>query len=249
MLDVHPPHEAAHTWKDFFIHIATIVIGLLIAIGLEQTVEAIHHHHQVDHARELLVEEMESNRQVARQALYVIGMHQAYLFDDLPVIQRLRVHRLAPNDRIVIWHPHPLFANAVWRAINGSDAPNLLGFEELSKYGSVYNLQDEYNSSEAAGYQPLMEAGTVVYQSSADKFNFALSEKRAPAKDVYGGSGDAAARAVYEEQAPGPEKLARLTPTQVDRLETAIQDAIYVDDSLMSRCRLLQKQYETFPSK
>ena len=25
MLDVHPPHEAAHTWKDFFIHIATIV--------------------------------------------------------------------------------------------------------------------------------------------------------------------------------------------------------------------------------
>ena len=43
MLDVHPPHQAAHTWKDFFIHIATIVIGLLIAIGLEQTVEMIHH--------------------------------------------------------------------------------------------------------------------------------------------------------------------------------------------------------------
>ena len=42
MLDVHPPHEAAHTWKDFFIHIATITIGLLIAIGLEQTVEAVH---------------------------------------------------------------------------------------------------------------------------------------------------------------------------------------------------------------
>jgi len=29
MLDVHPPHEAAHSWKDFFIHIATIhEIGL-----------------------------------------------------------------------------------------------------------------------------------------------------------------------------------------------------------------------------
>ena len=32
MLDVHPPHHAANTWRDFFIHIATIVIGLLIAI-------------------------------------------------------------------------------------------------------------------------------------------------------------------------------------------------------------------------
>jgi hypothetical protein len=27
------------TWKDFFIHIAAIAVGLLIAIGLEQTVE------------------------------------------------------------------------------------------------------------------------------------------------------------------------------------------------------------------
>jgi hypothetical protein len=41
MLDVHPPHHAASTWRDFFIRIITIVIGLLIAIGLEQTVEAI----------------------------------------------------------------------------------------------------------------------------------------------------------------------------------------------------------------
>jgi hypothetical protein len=46
MLDVHPPHAPTHTWRDFCIHIATIVIGLLIAVGLEQTVEAFHHHHQ-----------------------------------------------------------------------------------------------------------------------------------------------------------------------------------------------------------
>jgi hypothetical protein len=26
MLDVHPPHHAASSWRDFFIHIATIVI-------------------------------------------------------------------------------------------------------------------------------------------------------------------------------------------------------------------------------
>jgi hypothetical protein len=32
MLDVHPPDEAVHTWKAFLIHIATIVVGLLIAV-------------------------------------------------------------------------------------------------------------------------------------------------------------------------------------------------------------------------
>ncbi|HZL27479.1 MAG TPA: hypothetical protein VFC39_13220 [Acidobacteriaceae bacterium] len=46
MLDVHPPHHAATSWRDFSIHIATICVGLLIAIALEQSVEAIHRAHQ-----------------------------------------------------------------------------------------------------------------------------------------------------------------------------------------------------------
>jgi hypothetical protein len=46
MLDVHAPHQTVHTWKDFWVHLATISIGLLIAIGLEQSVEAIHRLHE-----------------------------------------------------------------------------------------------------------------------------------------------------------------------------------------------------------
>jgi hypothetical protein len=42
MLDVHPPHTAVHGWKDFWIHLATISIGLLIAVSLEQSVEWLH---------------------------------------------------------------------------------------------------------------------------------------------------------------------------------------------------------------
>src|SRR6201987_5542346 len=62
MTDVHPPHPAASTWRDFFIHIATIVIGLLIAIGLEQTVEFFHHRELANHAREMLTQENDLNR-------------------------------------------------------------------------------------------------------------------------------------------------------------------------------------------
>jgi hypothetical protein len=45
MLDVHVPHPT-HTWRDFFIHVGTICVGLLIAVSLEQTVEYFHHRHQ-----------------------------------------------------------------------------------------------------------------------------------------------------------------------------------------------------------
>ena len=62
MLDVHVPHPT-HTWKDFFIHIATIVVGLLIAVGLEQTVEYFHHRLDIRETREALAREKEQNRQ------------------------------------------------------------------------------------------------------------------------------------------------------------------------------------------
>ena len=65
MLDVHPP-QSTHTWRDFFIHIATICIGLLIAIGLEQSVEFFHHRHERDDARERLVEELQENAQTTK---------------------------------------------------------------------------------------------------------------------------------------------------------------------------------------
>jgi hypothetical protein len=42
MIDIHVP-QATHTWKDFWIHLGTITLGLLIAISLEQSVEWMHH--------------------------------------------------------------------------------------------------------------------------------------------------------------------------------------------------------------
>ena len=64
MLEVHPPHQAPHTWKDFFIQIATITIGLLIAIGLEQTVEYFHHRYQAREMAARLHEESLQNHQL-----------------------------------------------------------------------------------------------------------------------------------------------------------------------------------------
>jgi predicted secreted protein len=67
MLDVHPPHHPTHTWRDFFIHIATIVVGLLIAVCLEQGVEAIHRHHERQQLIEDLRQEAEGRNHVIRE--------------------------------------------------------------------------------------------------------------------------------------------------------------------------------------
>lgn len=60
----HPPHEAIQTWKSFVIHIATITIGLLIAIALEQCVEYLHHLHQRHQLQHDLLAEARRNRDI-----------------------------------------------------------------------------------------------------------------------------------------------------------------------------------------
>jgi hypothetical protein len=49
---------------DFFIHLGTIAIGLFIAIGLEQSVEALHHRRQVQEMALKLHQESTDNLEV-----------------------------------------------------------------------------------------------------------------------------------------------------------------------------------------
>jgi hypothetical protein len=79
MLDVHPPHHAASTWRDFFIHIATIVLGLLIAIGLEQMVEAIHHRNQRAELTEQMRVEAQSNLPLIRESIARLQLQAGYI--------------------------------------------------------------------------------------------------------------------------------------------------------------------------
>ena len=97
MLEVHAPHEAIHTWKSFFVHIATIVIGLLIAVGLEQTVELFHHHHQRHELEEALRRNGEGNRQYIKDDLAVA---QGML--DWALEQTATVERAGATDSLTI---------------------------------------------------------------------------------------------------------------------------------------------------
>lgn len=63
MLDIHPIRHALGSWREFAFHIATITVGLLIAIALEQSVEKLHQlreRHQLQHD---LLEEAAHNRE------------------------------------------------------------------------------------------------------------------------------------------------------------------------------------------
>jgi hypothetical protein len=60
-MEIHKP-KAAHSVREFLIEIGTIVIGILIALGLETLLEAAHEHELVEHARADLRQELTRNR-------------------------------------------------------------------------------------------------------------------------------------------------------------------------------------------
>jgi hypothetical protein len=66
-MEVHPVHHAPRTWRDFFLHLLTITIGLFIALTLQAGVESIHHRHLVSEARENLRREIQINRNTMRK--------------------------------------------------------------------------------------------------------------------------------------------------------------------------------------
>lgn len=125
MLEVHAPHETIHTWKSFLIHIAAIVVGLLIAVGLEQTVEFFHHRHQREQLAATLHRDGESNRRYVKDD---IAVAQGVL--DWALEQTSALERAAPTDPLTLRQmPHGTMGlpNAgVWPSAKASGLTNLL---------------------------------------------------------------------------------------------------------------------------
>ena len=116
MLDVHPPHVAAHSWKDFLIHIATISVGLLIAIGLEQTVEWLHHRHQLREARDQLALELKENEAVLQRDLDQVQKADAELERDMQILRQHQASQAPLGEKLDYSWSIYRFPDAAWQA-------------------------------------------------------------------------------------------------------------------------------------
>jgi hypothetical protein len=142
MLDVHPPHASVHTWRDFFIHIATIVIGLCIAVGIEQTVEALHHRHQVRDAREDLRRERDENRRLFVRYVQDFHWETAALENNMLVFEYLQQHPGTPQEKLpglLSWRwGRSNFTSAVWDTAQQTSVTSLMPPKEVTETARLY---------------------------------------------------------------------------------------------------------------
>ena len=145
-MEVHPPDHAIHSWRDFIIHIATIVVGLLIAIGLEQSVEALHHRHLLHQAREQLREEMAANRKTVKRDLHLLDVAHDDSRHNIDVLSAGKQD--AAESLRFGWSWNGMESSA-WTTARETGALALMPYDEVQTLAVVYGQQDIVNAEAA----------------------------------------------------------------------------------------------------
>lgn len=142
MLDVHPPHAAAHSWRDIFIHLATITIGLFIALSLEAGVEWLHNRNLVAEARENIRGEIEVNQKLIKDDVGYVQEDEKRMQANMNVLRTLRSDPMTRGVSVQLTFNWSSPANAAWLSARDTGALSHMPYRQVQTYADVYKQQD-----------------------------------------------------------------------------------------------------------
>ena len=176
MLDVHPPTEPVHGWRDFFIHIATITIGLLIALSMEGCVEWKHHRNQVREVESSLQIEIEANARKLKEALQDVKSEQELLAEDVVILRKIIANpKVSNQDAPKINFRLPTFDGVSWQTAKSTGALSYMPYERVHEYSDIYEQQDDVYQAELQAardamlsYAPFVNMDHIPSRITAD---------------------------------------------------------------------------------
>jgi hypothetical protein len=142
-VDVHPPHKAIESWRDFFIHLITITIGLLIALGLEGTVAWAHHRHLASEAREGIHREIEDNRSALAEDKKALVEDEQRMTKNITVLRQMRKTLTLPKKGELIsnfsWSSP---GESAWKTAHETGAVVYMDYKEVQDLDGLYLEQE-----------------------------------------------------------------------------------------------------------
>ena len=146
-MDVSPPHQPIHSWRDFLVHLLTITIGLFIALTLEASIESLHHRHLVRDAHTNLRQEIEANHALYARNLREIEQNREQLMRDLDQLRQLRDGKV-PEHPDLSWNwLWDSYKESAWNTARDSGAVPYMSTDWISIYSSVYAQQQYINAT------------------------------------------------------------------------------------------------------
>jgi len=159
-MEVHPPEHPIHSVRDFFMHLFTITIGLLIALGLEGLVEAAHNRHLLHTAEINLHDEIRDNRTLLAHDEATLTTSQQDIEKNIALLQAARAHQPITGSLSSQWKWNGMQL-AAWETARNTGAIALMPYDDAQSYSIIYRQQSLMDD------QALLYIRDIYHSSSA----------------------------------------------------------------------------------
>jgi hypothetical protein len=149
-VDVHPAHHAPRTWRDFFLQLVMITIGLFIALTLQAGVESLHHRHLVRDARENLRREIQNNHKRYAENVQNLEKNRRQLAHDIDQLKDLRGGKPIDMGTLSWGWDWNSYSVASWKTARDTGAVSYMSSDLINAYTEVYTQQEYVNTEPIA---------------------------------------------------------------------------------------------------
>ena len=150
-MDIHAPEEPIYTWKQFWIHLGTITVGLCIALGMEQGVEWMHRVHERHSLQRELREEGEHNEATLAMDFARIGALKGSLVQWHRGVDEAIAKGTPLNDSSN-HHTNTgtvaLPSEAMWDSAKATGRVGLLSDKQTAVYAFLYQQEERLKAQE-----------------------------------------------------------------------------------------------------
>ena len=160
-MDVDPPEKPIKSLKDFAVHILTVTIGILIALGLDALVAAYSHHKLVEHARADFRAEFTQNRAKLALAATAYQTTKQELEGLIAYGQARLANQPGTPTTIQPIRSFVILSSTAWETATATQAFLYLPFSETRDISAAYSRQQFYNAMAARAEEQWFSLASV----------------------------------------------------------------------------------------
>jgi hypothetical protein len=180
-MDLHPPGGPVRSVKDFFVHIGVVTLGILIALGLEQLVEARHRAHLAKTAVTGFRKELAYNEGQVRDVLERMPELRGKIDTAIASLSSPASPGRAEAPIIYPGISLDLVSTASWDTAIATQALVELPFDAVSRYAQAYGTVRLFVETEREGlsvWQGMHRFGTDPAALTKDQRASLIQELR-----------------------------------------------------------------------
>jgi hypothetical protein len=174
-MEIHAPHKPINSVKEFFIHIFTITVGILIALGLEQAATAYHHHELAENARANILSELHDNGRSLDAHLKNVGKLKEEHRHTLAVLDMLIARKPVSEFSMNLSFNLPTLLSTSWDTARSTGALAYMNYSDVKRLAGVYDtqqallkIQDEVSRAATAALGMILATKDPAKLSSAE---------------------------------------------------------------------------------